>query len=146
MKEELSAGAIIFKIDRQTNYVEYLVLHYLSGHWDLAKGHVEGKETPQETALREIKEETDLTVTLDDRFKESLSYFFKNRQGELIKKTVIFFVAESAEKKVTLSREHIGYKWLPKEEAFKQLTFTNAKQLLTQADRFIRTHYLSKMQ
>ena len=41
----------------------YLVLKSTQGHTTLCKGHVEGNETEHETAIREIREETGLTLT-----------------------------------------------------------------------------------
>jgi len=38
---------------------EYLII-FRRGRWDLPKGKAEGKETPEETALREVKEECNL--------------------------------------------------------------------------------------
>ena len=52
MVNEKSSGILIFN---KTNE-KYLILHYTSGHYDFAKGHIEGEETEKEAALRELEE------------------------------------------------------------------------------------------
>ena len=54
--QEHSAGAVIFR--NEPGKKLYLLLHYESGHWDFAKGHVEKGETIEQTIGRECEEET----------------------------------------------------------------------------------------
>lgn len=136
MIKEHSAGVIVYYTDRY-NQRTYLLLHYLSGHWDLPKGKLENEETEQEAALRELKEETGLTTSLLPNFSQSLSYIFKNRDGALISKDVTFFIGEVNTQEIKLSSEHIGYQWLSLNEALTLLTFRNAQQLLKMGDQFI---------
>ena len=134
MPQEISAGVIVyFKEDHK---VQYLTLHYESGHWDFPKGRVEENEKLDETALRETKEETNLDIELNPDFKKSLSYFYRS-EGLLVSKTVYFFLGQAHNKKVKLSSEHIGLKWLTYEEALERLTFDNAKEILKKAHEFL---------
>lgn len=130
-----SAGIILFRA--QKNMHEYLVLHYPHGHWDLVKGKIEKGESQEQAALRELKEETGLTATLLDGFYEQYHYFFK-QDGNLIKKTVYFFMGETAGESVTLSAEHIGYAWLPFDQAMDRLTFENTQRVLEKAEQFLK--------
>ena len=137
MKHERSAGAIVFRKDKEPIY---LLLHYEAGHWDFPKGNVEANETDQETVKREISEETgikDIEIVKD--FKEKMHYFYKLK-NELISKDVVFYLAKSSSKKVKLSFEHIGSKWLPYNKAIEQLTYKNAKDILKKANKFLKTH------
>ena len=59
MKNEQSAGIIFFR--KIQGRVDFLLLNYPSGHWDLVKGHIESGEKPQDAAIRESKEETGIT-------------------------------------------------------------------------------------
>ncbi|MBQ7646054.1 MAG: NUDIX domain-containing protein [Clostridia bacterium] len=57
---ERSCGAVVYK--RTDKRVLYLIEHMARGHVSLPKGHVEDGETEEQTARREIKEETNLDV------------------------------------------------------------------------------------
>ena len=151
MPREKSAGAIIFRKENGINY--FLLLNYMpaeqgkKGQWGFAKGHVEGNETDEETARREIKEETGIKdLKIVPGFKEIEKYFFRRNyglEGEARKKApwvfklVVFFLAETKTKDVEISSEHSGFLWLPIDEAVKKTTFKNSKKLLKEANGFI---------
>lgn len=135
MKLFFSAGIILFRTKNKIQ--EYLLLHYPHGHWDLAKGKIEQGESKEQAAVRELKEETGLQATMFDGFCEQYHYFFK-QDGDLIKKTVYFFIGEALSDDVTLSDEHIGYTWLPFEQALERLSFENTQVVLEKAEHFLR--------
>jgi 8-oxo-dGTP pyrophosphatase MutT (NUDIX family) len=135
MVNEKSAGCVLFQIDNDGIY--YLLLRYGVGHWDFPKGIIEEGEEEQEAAIREVHEETGISeIVLRDHFKEKIHYFYR-RQGKTIQKEVVYFLAESSEKEVTLSFEHSEYKWLSFENALQQLSFENAKTVLKKAHQTI---------
>src|SRR5512146_1866440 len=103
MLNEKSCGAVVYvKIPE----VKYLLLQYEAGHWDFVKGNVEKGETEQETAVRELREETGISnARYMDGFRERISYHYK-RQGATVFKEVVFFLMESGTKEVKLSFEH----------------------------------------
>lgn len=107
-----------------------MLLHYEAGHWDFPKGKIEKGETKKEAALRELKEEAGITAEIDNDFEESFVYFFRDKEGILIKKEVYFFTGQASSVKITLSFEHIDHAWLTFEDAIKKLTYDNAKELL----------------
>ncbi len=141
MPVERSAGAIIFKKNKK---IEYLLLHYPSttrgakkDFWDFPKGIIEKDERPEKAATREIKEETGIEdVEFIKGFKEWIKYFYKLK-GKTIFKIVTFYLAEAKTKKVKISWEHLGYKWLPYKKAIEQLTFENVKEVLEKANKFL---------
>jgi bis(5'-nucleosidyl)-tetraphosphatase len=134
MGHEISAGVILFRRQPQR---EYLVLNYGS-HWDFPKGHMEAGEDPQTTARRELQEETGVCdARFTPGFEERMHYFYR-KAGEDMRKVVIYFLAETAARDVTLSHEHCGYLWLPYEETLERLTFKNARDLLTKAEGFLQ--------
>jgi bis(5'-nucleosidyl)-tetraphosphatase len=141
MSKEKSAGAIIFRLENEK--ILYLVLHYPFSskankeYWDLAKGHIEQGESEKDTARREVQEETGLTnIEFFDGFREEIHYWFQ-WEGKKISKTVAFYLAQTKEKDVTISEEHIGFLWLPFKEAVEKLTYENAKQILQKARNFL---------
>ena len=136
MPQEKSCGTVVFKRQKDGS-IKYLLLHYGAGHWDFPKGKQEKNEKEEQTAVRELKEETGIEDTeFVDNFREAIKYFYKKGE-ETVYKEVIFYLVQSASEEVKLSSEHIGYAWLGYEHANKKLTFSNAKELLEKADKFI---------
>ena len=138
---EKSAGAVVFR--KEGNKIYYLLLYYPSGartprnYWDFPKGHIERGEKEIETVKREVKEETGLEdIKFIEGFKKWVKYFFRF-QGKTVFKIVIFYLVETKNKNVKISFEHIGYKWLPYEEALEQLLFKNAKEILKKANDYL---------
>ena len=135
MPLEKSAGAIVFY--RGEKGIEYLFLHHRWGHLDFPKGNIEKGENILKTVRREIEEETGLKkIDLIPEFKEYVKYFY-SLKGKTIFKIVIFFLAETKKKEVKISPEHVGFKWLSYQEALKELSFKNAKDILKKAHEFL---------
>jgi len=55
----------------------------------------------------------------------------------LSSKEVVFFLAKTSQKKVTISFEHKGAIWLPYREAHKMATFQTARDILKNAEKFL---------
>jgi len=135
MPAEYSAGAIIFRKEEGKKF--YLLLHYKSGHWEFPKGHIEKGEEETETAERETEEETGIkNIIFIKGFREPIKYFFRVKNRTIFK-TVIFYLAKTKTKRIRLSKEHIGFKWLDYKGAKKQLTFKNAQKIIEKADNFL---------
>jgi len=135
-KKESSAGAIIFYRDKNGEPL-FLLLNYSAkgNYWDFPRGHLEKGEELIDAAKREIMEETglmDYDMLFRDGFKEIIQWFYF-RDGTRRFKSATYFLAETSKIKIKLSEEHMKYKWLPFEDAFKQLKYKNTKQVLTKA-------------
>jgi len=151
LPKEKSAGAIIFREQEGKRY--YLLLHYAPsekgkrGHWGFAKGHVEEGESEEETAKREIFEETGIDdLKIISGFKEPEKYFFRRvyglrgeerKKAPWVFKLVVFFIAKTQQKEIKISDEHIDFVWLSYEDAIKKVSFKNSKELLKKADDYI---------
>ena len=131
MIEETSSGVVLFR--KENGKILFLLLHYPSGHWDFVKGKMEDGESPHETAIRETREETEISdVKFLDNFEEWIQYNFQY-QGELIRKKVVFFLGETNTKDVSISHEHLGYTWMDYPAAMEKTTFDNAKTVLSKS-------------
>lgn len=136
MKFEKSCGAVIYR--EHNDEIQYLIIsHQGDEHWCFPKGHEEKKETEEETALREIQEETGLSVKLFPDFRTRIRYNPK----ENISKEVIFFLAKVKEEVVDIQLEEIcDFKWLNYEEAINRITYENSKGALKEANNYIKRH------
>lgn len=132
MKREKSCGAVIFT--RENTERNYLVLHSTLGHTTLCKGHVEGDETEHETAVREIMEETGLTVDFTDGFREVITY--SPKPG--VVKDVVFFLARLSGGTLTCQPEEVAdARFLPFDEALGALTHLSDRDILRKAHAFL---------
>ena len=87
---EHSAGAVIFT--REAGEPRFVIVRHPDGHHGFPKGHMEPGETERETALREIREETDLTPALLSGFRTADVYKLPNEANTW--KQVVYFLAE----------------------------------------------------
>ena len=142
MVDERSAGAVVFYMEGNSE-PEYLLLHYVAGHWDFPKGNIEAGEKESQTAIREIREETGLTdIKFLDGFRIKIEYKYRHDK-KLVRKEVVFYLAQTHTRKVILSHEHIGFAWRKFDDAIQQLTFRNATNLLSTAREYLRQHSLA---
>lgn len=133
MKQEKSCGAICWRPGKTGR--EYLLLrHANGGHWAFAKGHVEGNETEEQTALREIAEETGLAARLDTGFRRTTAY----SPAPDVWKEVVYFVADITAGHQQRQLEEVEeIAWLPLDQALTALTYEADRQLLAAADSYL---------
>lgn len=132
MKKEKSCGAVVYKNNKGERL--YLVEKMKLGHYSLVKGHVEKNETESQTALREIKEETNLDVILDVNFRKISTYSpFKD-----VIKDVVFFVAEAISNDIINQESEVSeIYFLPFEKAYSLLTYASDKEILKMAKNYL---------
>lgn len=134
MRFEKSCGAVVYNIIG--NNIEFLIIKHKNGeHWGFPKGHVEFGESENQTAIREISEETGLTVELIDEFIYRMKY--SPKAGTI--KEVVYFIALSKDRTVKCQESEISeYKWVALRDAVDLLTHENSRKLLREAYFFIR--------
>jgi 8-oxo-dGTP pyrophosphatase MutT (NUDIX family) len=129
MKEK-SCGAIVF------NDNSVLIIEQFQGFFSFPKGHVEGNETEEETAIREVKEETNIDIEIISKKKYKINYKINGN----IKKEVVFFIAKATSFKLkNQENEIISCEWIDKNKVLDKLTYNNIKKVyknvLKQLDR-----------
>ena len=121
MKKEKSCGIVVIDDDK------VLLVHHLIGHFGFPKGHVEKNETEEETAIREVKEETNCDAKIIPGFREVITYSPK----ENVIKDVVFFIG-TPETKDTKPQEvevsEVGFYGI--DEALNIITYKEEKSIL----------------
>jgi len=137
--QETSSGGVIYR--RGEAGIEVCIIAVAGGErWQLPKGHVDPGESLEETAGREVAEETGLTGRQIGKI-DGIDYWFWNTHGhkkERVHKNVHFFLFEYE----SGSTENHDYEvddaaWFPIEEAMEKLTFDSEKGILKKAAAMI---------
>ena len=122
MKKEKSCGCIVIN-----EKDEVLLIHHNAGHWDFPKGHVEDGETEIQTAMREVKEETNLDVEVNEKYRYTTKYSPK----EDVIKEVIYFLAKNINNNKQAQLEEVSeVKWFKLDEALNKITYDTSKDIL----------------
>lgn len=135
MKKEKSCGAIIYKC--KNNKLYFLIVKHNAGHYSFPKGHMEIGETEEETAIREVKEETNIDIEIIPGFREKITYSPK----ENTIKDVIFFLAKPLSYNLKPQEEEIEkVSWYDEKEALNIITYKEDKNIFTNALLFIKNN------
>ncbi|WP_194843633.1 bis(5'-nucleosyl)-tetraphosphatase [Candidatus Clavichlamydia salmonicola] len=127
--KEYAAGIIPLQKNADNEWKVFLIKHRYGGHVGFPKGHVEKEETFQETAQRELKEETGLEVSSFlpiESFEVSYSFFFK---GDYYQKTVWYFTAIVQGEVVLQAEEIKDGTWYSLADAAKEIHFQSNKDI-----------------
>ncbi len=121
--QEKACGCIITQNDK------ILLIRQMSGMWGFPKGHVEEGETEVETAIREVKEETNIDVEVDSSKRYVMHY--KTDKGKY--KEVVFFIAKKVGGFLRLQPEEIiEAGWFEYKDALKIISYENTRELFKQ--------------
>jgi 8-oxo-dGTP pyrophosphatase MutT (NUDIX family) len=98
----------------------------------LPKGHLDGDETPEQAARREVAEEAGVTGELVDELGD-VTYRYE-RRGRRIAKTVRFFLFEYLSGSVENHDHEIEEaRWMPLEQAARELTYSGEREMVQRA-------------
>ncbi len=125
MKREFSAGGVLVKEGK------VLLIKNPSDVWSFPKGIVEEGESPEDTAIREVYEEAGVRGKIISELGEVVYWYV--REGERIRKSVLYYLMEYVEGEPKPSWEVKDAKFFPLEEARKLLKYKGDKEILRKA-------------
>ena len=129
MRQEKSCGALCFLEDEAGRRV-LLVKHRVGGHWAFPKGHVESGESEEQTARREVREETGVEIEILPGYRETNHY--SPCRG--VMKEVVYFRARALSGETRPQPEEIRIaKFVSIPEAMALLTYDADRRLLEKA-------------
>ena len=118
--KEKSCGCIIIEENK------VLLIKQTRGNWGFPKGHVEDNETERETAIREVKEETNIDVKIQGNNAYREEYI--TDKGKL--KEVVYFIAKKIGGEIKPQEQEVSkIEWVDINEAKDRITYTNTKEL-----------------
>ena len=123
---ENSCGAIVFN----ENTEKILLVKMHNGNWGFPKGHIENNETKEETAIREVQEETNVNIKIIPNFEREIKYIPNEKT---IKKVTIFAGITQDEDVKIDTFEIEAFQWCTYEEALKLVTYKLQKDVLEKA-------------
>jgi 8-oxo-dGTP pyrophosphatase MutT (NUDIX family) len=127
---EYTAGGVVFR--RIDKGIEILMIQDRLGRWTIPKGHVEEGESLEQTALREVEEETGLKH-LKIRDKLDKIHFFYRKEGKLIFMTTYVFLMEATRFTGELIPEDsegiVDARWFPDTEALNLIEYKDTEKL-----------------
>ncbi|SHK57718.1 NUDIX hydrolase [Thermocrinis minervae] len=115
MQLEVSAGGVLFKDD------EVLLVKNPSEVWTFPKGLIEEGESPEEAAVREVKEETGVLGKIVTPLG-SVEYYY-TREGQRIKKKVYYYLMKYVEGEPKPSWEVLDARFFPKHQVLNLLKY-----------------------
>jgi 8-oxo-dGTP pyrophosphatase MutT (NUDIX family) len=144
LKREFSAGGVVYRKLKTKNSklkTEWLICKH-SGYkkWVFPKGLIDKGETSEETALREVEEETGVKAKIMEKIPEKITYFY-HFGGEKIFKGVVYFLMEYVsgnEKNHDFEMEEV--EWVDYNEAKRRLGFESDRKVLEKAKKMIMAH------
>ena len=129
-----SCGVIPYRVTSEG--IRYLLLLQTNGFWSLPKGHMEPFESEEQTALRELKEETGLAAELHPGFREMVCY---PMAGGRSKQVVVFPGRVSGSITLQVS-EAVDFRWVSLEEA-KTLLHRDFSGPMDRVQRFLEERH-----
>lgn len=114
---EISAGGVVYRWEGEE--VQLLLIHDRYGRIALPKGKMEAGETLQQTALREINEETGISGEVIAPLAR-IHYTYKNAEFGKVNKEVHYFLVEATGGELKAQQEEINsVAWFPLEAAWQ---------------------------
>jgi 8-oxo-dGTP pyrophosphatase MutT (NUDIX family) len=138
MEREFSAGGVLVKTIRGRPVVAAIRPRGKpDGVWALPKGNLDPGERPEETALREVLEETGVHGHLVEKLGD-VKYTYTRHDGVRVFKIVSFYLLRAGRGRLGDIEERIRIevdeaRWLPLDEAPRLLAYGGEREMVEKA-------------
>ncbi len=125
----VSAGGVVWRERAQQGEVEIVLVQTPARRWSLPKGTPENGEKLDETALREVSEETGLEVQLDEKIGV-MRYSFGGEEARIDKAVHFWLMQPTGGSFADHDDEHIDVRWVGLGDAMRMVSYRNTASLL----------------
>ncbi|NOZ29519.1 MAG: NUDIX hydrolase [Chloroflexi bacterium] len=132
---QLSAGGVVCRRSPEGEIEVALIATKGGERWGLPKGLVEKGESLEETALREVREETGLEAEIVDRLEPIEYWYWWEEEGEKVcyhKKVYFFLMCHRGGDVSRHDFEVDDVRWFPIDEAIERASHRTERQVLRQ--------------
>jgi diadenosine hexaphosphate hydrolase (ATP-forming) len=140
MRKEISAGGVVFQ--KGGEKTQLLLIQDRFGKITLPKGHQEAGETIEQTAIREIEEETGVIGKIVTKI-DTISYVFTHPEHGEVEKEVTYYVVQTDTNHVNPQLEEINevawYSLKEARELHQANGYGNNQFILEKAIQYIST-------
>ncbi|TAL22460.1 MAG: NUDIX hydrolase [Nitrospirae bacterium] len=138
MKNQVSSGGVIFRTN--ADKTEIALIAVKGGNvLSLPKGIVDKGESPEETAVREVREETGLRGRIKDKIGEISYWYYIKGENARCRKTVHFYLMEYLSGS---TKDHDAEvddaAWFPLDEALGKVSYKGDREIIEKAKGMIK--------
>lgn len=128
---EPTSGGVVFRRNPKGEQVEILLIQDAKDRWTIPKGHIEEKETPRDTAEREVREETGLQKIRVLGWLGKINFRYRRANSLVLMSTEIFLI-EALDDTNNLKPEDWmnGIKWFSAAEALDKIEYEDIGKII----------------
>lgn len=139
--EHISCGVI--PVFRRGQTWEFFVVQHKTGNWAFPKGHREPGESEEQTARRELAEETGIHQVVLHTAQTFTEDYTWEREGEKNHKVATYFLGLAADHTIAIQRAELADgRWIPADEVENVLTFPESQKVFRQAWKVLLSQQL----
>ena len=137
---EPTAGGIIFRMNKENNDIEILLIQDSKNRWTIPKGHIEPGETAKQTAIREIGEEAGLEHISVLCWLGKIHFKYRRLDKLVLMTTQIYLVRATDARETPIKEKWMnGIKWFSFADALEAIEYEDIEKLMLIAKKKIRS-------
>jgi 8-oxo-dGTP pyrophosphatase MutT (NUDIX family) len=135
--DEVSAGGVVFRGDEVVVVVP--VKRAADGRrvLGLPKGHPEKRETLEQAAAREVREEAGVEGELTEHLGD-VTYYYERKGRRRLKQVTYYLIRYGSGELTDHDHEMEEARWMPFDQAISELTYDGEREMVTRAREMVR--------